>query len=232
MIAETARPLRSIEVDFAVDSTGFTTSRFIRWFDHKYGVVKQKCDWVKVSVMTGMKTNVVAAVEIGDRYGADSPQFAPLVNATAKTFKLNEVSADSAYVSYDNMDLVASHGGTPYIAFRSNTTAAEGGTMARMFHLYSFNRDEYLAHYHMRSNVETTFSMVKAKFGDHLMSKTDTAMVNEALCKILNHNLCCLIQSTYELGVATTFWGEDAAPTVDTVGEPVAIDDLEMWLWV
>ena len=34
--------------------------------------------------------------------------------------------------------------------------------------------------YHKRSNVETTISMIKAKFGDSLRSKTDTAMVNES----------------------------------------------------
>ena len=59
-----------------------------------------------------------------------------------------------------------------------------------------------------RSNVESTFSIIKAKFGDSLKSKTDTAMVNESLCKILCHNVCCLIQSQYELGVEATFWGE------------------------
>jgi hypothetical protein len=53
--------------------------------------------------------------------------------------------------------------------------------------------------------------MIKAKFGDSLRSKTDTAMINEALCKILCHNLCCLFQSAYELGVTATFWGEETA---------------------
>lgn len=46
-----------------------------------------------------------------------------------------------------------------------------------------YRRDEFLAHYHKRSNVESTFSMIKRKFGDFLRSKTDTAMVNEALAK-------------------------------------------------
>ena len=34
--------------------------------------------------------------------------------------------------------------------------------------------------------------MIKAKFGDSLRSKSDTAMVNEALCKVLvpQHLLC------------------------------------------
>jgi hypothetical protein len=35
---------------------------------------------------------------------------------------------------------------------------------------------------------------VKRKFGDSVMSKTDAAMTNEVLCKILCHNLTCLIQ--------------------------------------
>jgi transposase len=232
LIAESARPLRSIEVDFIIDSSGFSTSRFVRWFDHKYGIVKQEYDWVKVSVCTGRTTNVITAVEIDERYAGDCPRFAPLLNATAKAFQIREVSADAAYLSYENMELVASYGGTPYIAFRSNSTAESGGTMARMFHLYNFNRDEYLNHYHKRSNVESTFSMIKAKFGDHLRSKTDTAMVNEALCKILCHNICCLIQSQYELGIEVKFWEVAEEKPTEIVAEPVATDQVEAWDWV
>ncbi len=79
-----------------------------------------------------------------------------------------------------------------------------------MFHYYSFKKDEYLEHYHKRSNVESTFSMIKAKFGDALRSKTDAALINEALAKILCHNVCVVIQSMYELGIEATFW--PAAP--------------------
>ena len=60
-----------------------------------------------------------------------------------------------------------------------------------MFHYFKFNRDEFLNHYHKRSNVESTFSMIKAKFGDFVRRKTDVAMTNEVLCKVLCHNLCC-----------------------------------------
>jgi hypothetical protein len=75
-----------------------------------------------------------------------------------------------------------------------------------MYHYYSFRRDEFLTHYHKRSNVESTFSMIKAKFRDYVRSKTDVAMTNEVLCKILCHNICCVIQSMYELGIEPTFW--------------------------
>lgn len=50
--------------------------------------------------------------------------------------------------------------------------------------------------------------MIKAKFRDHVRSKTDVAMQNEVLCKILCHNICCLIQAMYELGIEPTFWGQ------------------------
>src|SRR5204862_5939948 len=46
-------------------------------------------------------------------------------------------------------------------------------------------RETFLTHYHKRSNAESTFSMMKRKFGDSLRSRTDTAMINEALCKVL-----------------------------------------------
>ena len=77
-----------------------------------------------------------------------------------------------------------------------------------MFHLYKYNEGEFMRHYHKRSNVETTFSMIKRKFGERLRSKTPTAQANEVLCKILAHNLCCVIQSMYELGIEADFYRE------------------------
>jgi hypothetical protein len=66
-----------------------------------------------------------------------------------------------------------------------------------------------MEHYHKRSNVESTFSAVKRKFGHDVRSKCDFAMVNEVLCKILAHNICCLIQEQCELGIEPVFWGKE-----------------------
>jgi hypothetical protein len=54
--------------------------------------------------------------------------------------------------------------------------------------------------------VEMTFSMIKSKFGEKLKSKTEKAQINELFCKVLCHNLCCVIQSIYELGIETEFY--------------------------
>lgn len=215
LVVRSSLPLRAIETVFAPDSSGFGTCRFVRWFDEKYGVQRQKHDWVKAHIMTGVKTNVVTAVEVLGRDSADSPEFKGLLETTAETFTVKEVPADKAYSSLENVEAVEELGAFPAIPFRSNATGGVGGAFARLFYYYSFHREEFLKTYHQRSDVESTFSMVKAKFGDAVRSKTETAMKNEVLCKFLCHNLCCLIQSQIELGIVPVFWS-DPAPTPPT----------------
>ena len=48
--------------------------------------------------------------------------------------------------------------------------------------------------------------MIKAKFRDHVRSKTPVAMVNEVLCKLICHNICVLIQEAHELGIDVKFF--------------------------
>jgi transposase len=211
LIEESSRPLKAVEVDFAIDSSGFSACRFVKWFDEKYGKEASGRDWVKAHVCCGVKTNVVTAVEIRTRQSADINEFAPLTKTTANSFKINEMSGDKAYGSRANLELIDSLGGTAFIAFKKSSSGAAGGLWAKMFHYFCFRQEEFLAHYHKRSNVESTFSMIKAKFRDHVRSKTDAAMKNEVLCKILCHNICVLIQEMYELGIEPEFWGEQVA---------------------
>jgi transposase len=155
--------------------------------------------------MCGVKTNVVTAIEIGLRDDGDAPYLPALAEATAKNFTVKEVSADKAYSSRKNHDAIALHGATPFIAFKSNSTGGAGGIFQKMFHYFSFKKEEFLNHYHKRSNVESTVSMIKAKFRDHVRSETDIAMKNEVLCKVLCHNICCLISAIHELGIEPMF---------------------------
>ena len=206
LITQSSLPLKSVETDFAVDSSGFTTCRFTRWFDHKYGVVKQKQEWVKCHLICGVKTNIVTAVEIHDKFAGDAKMLPALVDATAENFQIVEVSADKAYGSRKNTDAITAKGATPFIALKSDSSGAAGGTWTKMYHYFQFRKSDFLQHYHKRSNVESTFSMMKRKFGDSLRSKTDVAMINETLCKVLCHNLVVLIHETHELGIDPVFW--------------------------
>jgi transposase len=207
LIVRSSLPLKSVETTFAPDSSGFSTSRFVRWYDEKYGVERSGHDWVKAHVMTGVKTNIVTAVEIADRNAGDSPQCKALVETTAANFTIKEMPADKAYLSHENLALVEKMGGTAYIPFKSNSIQGETGSLWEKMYLYfNFRREEFLKHYHQRSNVESTFSMVKAKFRDHVRSKTDVAMKNEVLCKFLCHNVVVVHQSQVELGIEPMFF--------------------------
>jgi transposase len=207
LVVRSSLPLRSVEQDFAVDSSGFGTSRFERWYDEKYGVTRSKAHWVKVHLCCGVKTNIVSAVVIGEKNSNDCPQLPELAHKTAENFTVREMSGDKAFLSADNLELIDRLGGVAYIPFKSNSVLGNTPLWDRMFHYFNLRREEFLQHYHKRSNVESTFSAIKRKFGDSLRSRTDTALANEALAKVICHNLCCCIQEWYELGIDPTDWG-------------------------
>jgi transposase len=210
LIIESAKPLKSLESSFACDSSEFSGCRFDRWYDKKYGEVRSERSWVKVHAMCGVVTNVVTAIEIHDQNAGDAPQLQPLLQTTRESFEVKELSADLGYSSHDNLEATDAVGVAPLIPFKKNASPGAGGVWAKMYHYFQLHRDEFNARYHLRSNVESTFSMIKAKFGDSVRSKTDTAMRNEALAKVLCHNICCLIQSIHEFGVDPNFWAENA----------------------
>jgi transposase len=224
LIEESSLPLASIEEDFAVDSSGLSTGVFQRWSEAKWGKVRtefgekipnevNRRDWLKIHITTGVKTNVITAVEVTDAHANDHNYFKPLVEATAQNFTMRQVSGDKAYLSGKNLQVALDAHAMPYIPFKVNNTGKAPKSSAlfkKMFHFYSYNSERFMQNYHKRSNVESTFHMIKSKFGDSLRSKTRTAQINEALCKILCHNICCLIQSMYELNLKPKFWKEVA----------------------
>ncbi len=206
LVTVSSLPLKAIETDFAVDSSGFSTSRFVRWFNKKYGRETDNREWVKVHLMCGVQTKIVSGIEISGWTANDTSYFVPLVERTAEHFRVREVAADKAYLSRKNLEAVERVGGTAYVPFKSNTVPPEGDSVwSRMYDHFMRHREDFLEHYHKRSNVETAFAAIKGKFGDSLRSKSDVGQINEALCKVLCHNLCVLVRVMHELGVEPTF---------------------------
>lgn len=103
--------------------------------------------------------------------------------------------------------MVGDLGGVPYIPFKVGSVADSGNELwRRLWHKFQFEKEDYLRHYHARSNAETVFHMIKAKLGTFIRSKLETSQTNEVLCKIIAHNLCVLTQAIYELGLEPKFW--------------------------
>lgn len=210
LITISSLPLKEIEKDFAVDSSGFSTSRYARWFDYKWGKEKKYKVWIKAHLISGVKTNIITGVKITEGQENDSPQLKELVKKTAENFGISEVSGDKAYSSRENLEVIKEVGGVPFIPFKKNVTGKRVrnrglSIWGKMYHYFMYKHEEFLEHYHKRSNSETVFHMIKTKFRGDIRSKKQTAQFNEMLIKVLCHNICVVIQEINELGVKAEF---------------------------
>ena len=223
LIEQSSQPLTAVETSFAADASGFSTSVHDRWFNDKWGAGKKQkkahARYLKVHLMCGVKTNVITRAIITDADSHDGQHLSELVKATDKNFEVREVMADKAYLSAANLRLVSEVGATPLIPFKSNSKArlnegrnkgSQEGTIWNLcYHYFKLHQEEFKARYHKRSNVESTFSAVKAKFGGRVLSKREDAQVNEVLLKLLCHNICVLVQAFYKLGIRAEFEPEE-----------------------
>ena len=150
--------------------------------------------------------------------GSNPAQFEPLVRGTAQNFNINEVSADGIYSSRKNLQIVDSLGGTAYIPFKKNATGRSSGALwKKAFHYFQLHKEEFLEHYHKRSNAESTFSAIKKKFGETIKSRNRVAQVNELLCKIIAYNITVLIHEMVQLNGASEFLSFDGLQKEETL---------------
>ena len=121
LIKFSSLPLKSVESSFAIDSSGFSTSRFARYFDYKHNKDTKYRIWLKANLMSGTKTNIVTSCEITEGYRNDLKSLPKLVKETSKNFNMNEIIGDKAYSSRKALALIGRTGATPYIPFKSKT---------------------------------------------------------------------------------------------------------------
>lgn len=207
LVRRSALPLAMVESKFAIDSTGFSSCVYDRWYDAKYGKTREKATWVKLHAVCGVKTHIITAVEVTDSNTADSPLLPQLARETAANFVMEALSADKGYLSFKNFEAINALGAEPLIAFKDNSKFGDDPLWNKAFHLFSLHRNEWLPKYHVRSNIETVFSAMQKKFGKSVKARLPDAQLNEVLLKCLAHNLSCLVHAMYELGIKPDFTG-------------------------
>ncbi|KKK99224.1 hypothetical protein LCGC14_2634890 [marine sediment metagenome] len=207
LIELSATPIASLdESQFAADASGFSVSKFGRWFDYKWNKESEKRLYRKLHLACGTKTNIITSVALTNQYGADYNELKGLVKRTAINFKIKEFTADRAYSGRGNLEAIRDVGAIPYIPFKSNSRGTRNGLLwGKMILFFRNHPQEFYEKYHRRSNVETVFFMLKQKFGDSLMTKNLMANYNEILCKVLAHNICVLIRCFFEFGLTERF---------------------------
>ena len=233
LIQYTSLPLHHVETHFAIDSSGFSTSGFLRWHTEKHGKKpkdreKSKDDkkpamteaekeaekerkmreWVKLHIVVGERTQTVVSATVQGWASSDYRQFIPLFARVPEAFHVREVSGDGAYLGRSNTEAAGLLGATPYIPYHhriARPDPTDKSVWAQMYWMFHHRKDEWKSRYHNRSKVETAFSTIKRLFGSSVRSRNYAAQINEVLLKVLGHNIVVLIHEMHELGVYPEF---------------------------
>jgi transposase len=222
LVEQSAAPLCAIENgQYAIDSTGFSTVTYDRWFDQKHGKLNARHEWVKLHIMCGTVTHAITSARVTSE--GDCPQLPALLANTMKHHAVAEISGDKAYSSVENHDVLESLGVEAFIPFKVNAVVnPKAPVWSRHLVEFTLHQERFLAHYHRRSNVETVFQMMKARFGASVASRLPTARANEVLARCVAHNLCCLVKAIFTAGLAPTFWQDAPAALISLLTEEQA----------
>lgn len=220
LLLVTSLPLKNLEDNFSLDSSGFGSYKYESWYKAKLSNdMKKTRNFIKGHICIGTRTNIICSAEVTHAYGSDVKN-APELLENLKEFNPTEVTADKAYGSHRVFQIIESLGAMPFIPFKENASDNKKAPeiWKRMFRYFENNKDKFMDVYHKRSNVETTFAMIKTRLGEFLKSKNHEAQRNELMMKFVVHNICCLIQEIFERNVHVNF-KECLVKTVNLQGE-------------
>lgn len=232
LVELSAGPLEAVESEVAIDSTGLSTCRYARWLDEREMQEHARREWIKVHLVCGVKTKIVASVITTPGSAADSPQFCRLVETASRNFRIREIYADKGYLAAENMRYALLADAQLFVPFKSNNRLdadLKSTAWRQALYLFLHRQAEFRAHYNKRNNVETVFHMIKSMTGPRLLSTSRQGQFNEALCKVLCHNICVLIQAIYELGIDPAFCSEALYDSKKSEAKPLgqALSDEE-----
>ena len=83
-----------------------------------------------------------------------------------------------------NLEVALDNFVTPYIPFKDNAVLSDNSrkpssAWIKMYYYFKYKEEEFLRFYHQRSKIETTFSMIKKKFGSNVKSKIFLTKIQE-----------------------------------------------------
>ena len=217
LVETSALPLVPIERgEISTDSTIIDGSVRVKKGERHYRGQRQH-RIVKLHVAIGNLSNVVTACAIEGPGAGEAPILPGLLFQTAKAFPVKNVYGDSAYTSVQSYEIVNRMGARGWFDFKGSHTGDAGGVFGEMYHWAMAHQAEFKAKYHVRSNVEATFSAIKRVLANGIRQKTatlrnkqDVSLKNELYSIIVAHNLRVVIKHIYKVGIAPNFLPIDA----------------------
>lgn len=207
LIEKSSKPLSVIEHDFATDATGIRTNLFSSWFSLRCKKEIKKRDHLTIHITTGVKSNIITALNVETKSGNDNKIFREHVDKTSENFKVNEWSGDGRYWCKENCKKINEVGAKPYFKVWKNWSGKSRGCMPwkKMNLEFQDNSEEYGKHYHKRSNVESTNHSKKVIHGNKVYSRLKSARINEETLRWINHNINVLNRAKYEWKINPNF---------------------------
>jgi len=208
IIRYTSNPLHFIEHNFATDKTGERTKTYSSWYSIRCKKETYKRDHINVHITIGCELHPVVAINVLSEKGKDNIIFREHINKIKNDFNINISSGDGVYLSRENCTAVEEAGGKPRFHLKKGLTKKPKGHPAWKYMLTYAEQhpEEYDDEYHIRSNVESTNSAKKKKFGDTVYCKNDTAKEQESHITWCCYNFTILSRAFYELGIEPTEW--------------------------
>lgn len=174
--------------------------RFVRWLDIRDGRRKKKKDFLKLHFIVDVYSLLILSFKVTPPFKSDGKQVEYLLSFIRS---LGRLCADKAYLSRKICNIIARHGGEPYISIKRNIVRIRSkGSKAwkEMLLIYRRSRKLYLKRYHRRSLAETAVSTVKCRFSYTLYSKKRRGQKNEIRLKVITYNLSIIARLPAQFG--------------------------------
>ncbi len=144
---------------------------------------------MKLHALVEANSKTVLTYSLTDPNVADTVEFPKLVYAVQA--RIHEIYADAGYLSAKNCWAASLVGATPYIRpKRTNRRPAKPlNPFQKMLTAFFEDKTSWMAKYHLRSGVESTFAAIKRRLGDGLASSTRLMLRIEATLHLLAWNL-------------------------------------------
>lgn len=222
---ESTKVFRAQETVGIVDSTKLSNAQTASYRGLQYrGDDRPDARWLKCHVISGLESNAVLAFEFSDQGSHDSRYYEKLVTTAMKTFALEYVLADRAYLSARILGWsMETYGIKAVIPIKKKW---EGGSdseyhevCAEAIDWYDNRRKSFDEMYRFRAKIEAVFSVIKRMFHGYVWSKgrknegADDGLCqawrNETICKLIAYNLRCAVLLERPTGVKVDFLRHD-----------------------
>jgi IS4 transposase len=162
-------------------------------------------------------------------YEDEKKFFGPLLRQAAQLYHILSIAGDKNYLSKVNIKIAEELGCKPYLYPKKNYKADPRKSPAWNSNLerHREGTEEDAKRIRQRRQIETTFSMIKLRLSAELNSKKIEALINEALCLVICHNLRVRIFNREMYGTEVVFPPDDgceapltAEPSTTSEPEP------------